>query len=85
MYICKSCRLWLCLIFALAMEFHPNGSIALTAGLDKTLRLFKCDGTRNEKLRSGKLYLYRSRLPTISSYQQTFYFVCSVFSRFANL
>ena len=35
-----------------ASVFHPSGAIALTAGLDKTLRLFRTDGVLNEKLRS---------------------------------
>lgn len=34
------------------MEFHPNGQIALVAGLDKTLRLFEIDGKQNPHLQS---------------------------------
>jgi len=33
-------------------EFHPNGELILTAGLDKVLRLFQVDGVRNEKVQS---------------------------------
>lgn len=33
-------------------EFHRNGEMILTAGLDKTLRLFEIDGKKNPKLQS---------------------------------
>ena len=32
--------------------WHPNGKLALTAGKDKTLRLFRTDGSENAKLQS---------------------------------
>lgn len=35
------------------VTWHPNGSILLTAGLDKTLRLFDVDGLKNAKLQSA--------------------------------
>lgn len=35
-----------------SVKFHPNGQFLLTAGLDKTLRLFRIDGKRNEKVAS---------------------------------
>ena len=35
-----------------AVEWHPNGKLALTAGPDKTLRLFRTDGADNPKLQS---------------------------------
>jgi WD40 repeat protein len=34
------------------MEFHPNGQIALFAGLDKSLRLFEIDGRQNPHLQT---------------------------------
>jgi len=37
------------------VEWHPNGKLALTAGPDKTLRLFRADGTENPKLQSVHL------------------------------
>eukprot|EP00471_Norrisiella_sphaerica_P005972 CAMPEP_0184487928 /NCGR_PEP_ID=MMETSP0113_2-20130426/10420_1 /TAXON_ID=91329 /ORGANISM="Norrisiella sphaerica, Strain BC52" /LENGTH=514 /DNA_ID=CAMNT_0026870365 /DNA_START=245 /DNA_END=1789 /DNA_ORIENTATION=- len=33
-------------------RFHPNGQVLMTAGFDKTVRLFQIDGTRNPKLLS---------------------------------
>ena len=33
-----------------SVAFHPSAPILLAAGLDKTLRLFACDGARNPKL-----------------------------------
>ena len=35
-----------------SVEFHANGALFLTAGLDKTLRLFDIDGTNNPKTSS---------------------------------
>jgi len=34
------------------VQWHPNGKLALTAGPDKTLRLFRTDGADNPKLQS---------------------------------
>jgi WD40 repeat protein len=34
------------------VDFHHSGAIAMTAGFDKAVRLFRCDGRVNEKLRS---------------------------------
>ncbi|KAJ2797963.1 U3 snoRNP protein, partial [Coemansia furcata] len=36
----------------LSIEFHPTSSVLLTAGLDKTLRLFEVDGKENHKIQS---------------------------------
>ncbi|KAH9102585.1 hypothetical protein AeMF1_020872 [Aphanomyces euteiches] len=33
-------------------QFHSNGQLLLTAGLDKTLRLFQIDGSNNNKVES---------------------------------
>lgn len=33
-----------------AVNFHPNGKLLLTAGLDRTLHLFQVDGTTNAKV-----------------------------------
>jgi U3 small nucleolar RNA-associated protein 18 len=33
-----------------SVQFHPNGQLLLTAGLDKTLHLFQVDGTNNAKV-----------------------------------
>jgi U3 small nucleolar RNA-associated protein 18 len=33
-----------------SVQFHPNGSLLLTAGLDKSVRLFDVDGTHNPKV-----------------------------------
>ncbi|KAF4325490.1 hypothetical protein BBO99_00000334 [Phytophthora kernoviae] len=33
-----------------SVQFHPNGQLLLTAGLDKTLHLFQVDGTTNAKV-----------------------------------
>ncbi|CAH0481003.1 unnamed protein product [Peronospora belbahrii] len=35
-----------------SVQFHPNGQLILTAGLDKTLRLFQVDGSNNAKVES---------------------------------
>ncbi|RQM13537.1 hypothetical protein DD237_006569 [Peronospora effusa] len=35
-----------------SVQFHPNGQLILTAGLDKTLRLFQVDGSNNAKAES---------------------------------
>ncbi|KAJ1722574.1 U3 snoRNP protein [Coemansia erecta] len=35
-----------------SVEFHPTSSVLLTAGLDKTLRLFEVDGKDNQKIQS---------------------------------
>jgi U3 small nucleolar RNA-associated protein 18 len=35
-----------------SVDFHSSGAIVMTAGYDKALRLFRCDGRVNEKLRS---------------------------------
>lgn len=37
------------------VEFHPSGSLLLTAGLDKTLRLFMVDGERCSKIQGFHL------------------------------
>ena len=34
------------------IDFHPHSNILLTAGFDKTLRLFNIDGINNEKIQS---------------------------------
>ncbi|KAJ2057796.1 U3 snoRNP protein [Coemansia sp. S146] len=36
----------------LSVQFHPTSSVLLTAGLDKTLRLFEVDGKENHKIQS---------------------------------
>lgn len=33
-----------------ALEFHPSGRLVMTAGLDRTMRLFQVDGKRNAKI-----------------------------------
>ena len=33
-----------------ALEFHPSGRLLLTAGIDKTLRIFQVDGKTNSKV-----------------------------------
>ncbi|KAG2437578.1 hypothetical protein HYH02_011218 [Chlamydomonas schloesseri] len=38
-----------------AVQFHPNGQLLLTAGLDKKLRLFTADGLRNPLLQAVHL------------------------------
>ena len=38
-----------------SLEWHPNGRLALTAGFDKTLRLFRVDGADNPKLQGVHL------------------------------
>lgn len=35
---------------ARCVEFHPSGRLLLTAGLDKTLRIFQVDGVKNPKV-----------------------------------
>ncbi|KAJ2690760.1 U3 snoRNP protein [Coemansia sp. RSA 1285] len=35
-----------------ALQFHPTANVMLTAGLDKTLRLFEVDGKDNQKVQS---------------------------------
>ncbi|KDO35015.1 hypothetical protein SPRG_01078 [Saprolegnia parasitica CBS 223.65] len=35
-----------------SVQFHANGQLLLTAGLDKTLRLFQVDGSENPKIES---------------------------------
>ena len=35
-----------------AVNFHPNASVLLTAGLDKTLHFFQIDGKVNAKIQS---------------------------------
>lgn len=37
---------------ARCIDFHPSGRILMTAGLDKTVRMFAVDGKRNAKLQS---------------------------------
>ncbi|KAJ2028266.1 U3 snoRNP protein [Coemansia sp. RSA 455] len=36
----------------LSVQFHPTSNVLLTAGLDKTLRLFEVDGKENHKIQS---------------------------------
>ncbi|KAJ2332332.1 hypothetical protein GGH92_008956, partial [Coemansia sp. RSA 2673] len=36
----------------LSVQFHPSSNVLLTAGLDKTLRLFEVDGKDNHKIQS---------------------------------
>ena len=38
-----------------SLQFHPNGTLLLAAGLDKTLRFFQVDGARNPKLQGVHL------------------------------
>ena len=45
------------------VQWHPNGKLALTAGPDKTLRLFRSDGSDNAKLQS----IHLSKLPVHSA------------------
>jgi U3 small nucleolar RNA-associated protein 18 len=33
-----------------ALEFHPSGRLVMTAGLDRTMRIFHVDGKRNSKV-----------------------------------
>ncbi|KAJ2709022.1 U3 snoRNP protein [Coemansia spiralis] len=35
-----------------SLQFHPTAPVLLTAGLDKTLRLFEVDGKENQKIQS---------------------------------
>lgn len=37
------------------VEFHPSGRLVLTAGLDRTLRIFQVDGRHNAKIQGVKL------------------------------
>ena len=46
-----------------SIGFHPNGQLALTAGFDKTLRLFRPDGLHNPKVQSVHL----AQLPIASA------------------
>lgn len=46
-----------------AIEWHPNGQLALTAGLDQTLRLFRADGDENPKLQT----VHTARMPITSA------------------
>lgn len=39
-----------------SLQFHPDSELMLTAGLDKTLRIFSVDGTENAKVAS---YFFR--------------------------
>lgn len=47
-----------------AVQFHRAGELLLTAGLDKTLRLFHVDGKQNEKVHS----VFFEDLPIYSAY-----------------
>lgn len=47
-----------------ATKFHPGASVMMTAGLDKTLRLFQVDGKENALLQS----VHISDLPIISAH-----------------
>lgn len=38
-----------------AVEFHPSGRLLMTAGHDKTMRLFQVDGKRNAKIQGVRL------------------------------
>lgn len=38
-----------------SVEFHPSGKLLLTAGLDRTLRIFQVDGKHNAKIQGVKL------------------------------
>ncbi|KAJ2442288.1 U3 snoRNP protein, partial [Coemansia sp. RSA 2440] len=46
-----------------SVQFHPSASVLLTAGLDKTLRLFEVDGKENQKIQS----IYFKDLPITSA------------------
>ncbi|GBB84798.1 hypothetical protein RclHR1_11370003 [Rhizophagus clarus] len=35
-----------------SLKFHPNSQVIMTAGLDKTIRLFQVDGKKNPKIQS---------------------------------
>ena len=41
-----------CKSIAHSVQWHPNGQLALVAGTDKTVRLFRVDGTTNHKIQS---------------------------------
>lgn len=43
---------------ARCVEFHPSGQLLLTAGLDKTLRIFQVDGERNAKVQGIHIKAY---------------------------
>ncbi|KAJ2747937.1 U3 snoRNP protein [Coemansia sp. BCRC 34301] len=47
----------------LSVQFHPSSSVLLTAGLDKTLRLFEVDGKENHKIQS----IYFKDLPVTTA------------------
>mmetsp|Transcript_36137 Transcript_36137/g.71043 ORF Transcript_36137/g.71043 Transcript_36137/m.71043 type:complete len:528 (+) Transcript_36137:38-1621(+) len=38
-----------------SVEFHPDGELLMTAGMDKTIRLFQVDGQRNPKVQGVHL------------------------------
>jgi U3 small nucleolar RNA-associated protein 18 len=38
-----------------AVEFHPSGRLFLTAGMDRTMRIFQVDGKRNPKIQGVHL------------------------------
>lgn len=46
-----------------SVQFHPNGQLLLTAGLDKTLHLFQVDGTTNAKVEN----VYVKDLPVLDA------------------
>ncbi|CAI2168790.1 11953_t:CDS:10 [Funneliformis geosporum] len=35
-----------------SLKFHPNSQVLMTAGIDKTIRLFQIDGVKNPKIQS---------------------------------
>ncbi|TMW55916.1 hypothetical protein Poli38472_008564 [Pythium oligandrum] len=47
-----------------SVEFHPNGQLLLTAGLDKTLHLFQVDGTNNARVEN----VFVKDLPILSAH-----------------
>ncbi|KAJ2493128.1 U3 snoRNP protein [Coemansia sp. RSA 2050] len=47
----------------LSIQFHPTSNVLLTAGLDKTLRLFEVDGKENHKIQS----IYFKDLPVTTA------------------
>ncbi|CAK0782784.1 hypothetical protein CVIRNUC_005979 [Coccomyxa viridis] len=42
-----------------SIEFHPDGQVLMTAGMDKRLRFFQVDGARNPKIQS----IYLDKFP----------------------
>lgn len=50
-----------------SIEFHPNGQLLLTAGLDKTLRLFQIDGSRNNKIQAVSFKNFRIHQASFTS------------------